>query len=809
MLRSPHFGERWGRHWLDLARYADSDGYEKDKPRPDAYIYRDWVIQAFNDNKPFDHFTVEQLAGDLLPNSTPAQRIATAFNRQTLTNTEGGTDQEEFRVAATFDRTDTVGSVWLGLTMGCAKCHTHKYDPIPHTDYYRFFAFFNEADECRETLPVDLKCNESVLAELVPLEKALQKHYRDIFEAEQKWEAEQREIVENGKNEPLKVEDHALQIDATSKAGLAISKSDDNVFKVELPANSVLKTIPDTDVYTLSISDLPEAVTGFRIDVVPDKSLAKAGSGLSNGGNFVISRLSARIVDETGKIIRDLVLQNAEADFEQASYKAGDTLNAKANSKKGWAISPKVDKPHWIQVRTLHPLKLEPNERVRLDIEQAYGSKHLVGRFKVRVVTGDARDLHLTKSIINALKMYPEKRTNDTREQLFDFYVKQDPIAQKLLADIEAVHKRAKLQVMPVRTIAYTKYDRKTHRFDRGDFLSPAEEVQPGTPTALPGLNIGGEKASRLDLARWLVGPHNPLTPRVIANQFWSRLFGAGIVRSIGDFGVRGEVPSHPELLDWLASTYRDELKWDTKAFIKTILMSNTYRQASTHRPELVQRDPLNQWLSRQNRIRVEAELVRDLSLQVAGLLSPKIGGPSVFPPMPPELAKLSYANNFSWTDSKGEDRYRRGLYTFFKRTIPHPTLITFDCPDANLTCVNRSVSNTPLQALALLNNESFVEASQALAKKLLAGSVQSDEARIDLAFRTCLMRSPTLDEQEHLESLLGHARQYYRESNDHMEEAEAIAADFNAPGVSSIETAAWIATVRVLINLDEFITRE
>jgi hypothetical protein len=359
---------------------------------------------------------------------------------------------------------------------------------------------------------------------------------------------------------------------------------------------------------------------------------------------------------------------------------------------------------------------------------------------------------------------------------------------------------------MPVRMLSTSRKDRPTFRFDRGDFLSPAEQVQPGTLHVLPKLNAAGQKATRLDLARWLVGKENSLTPRVIANQFWMRLFGTGLVRSVGDFGVRGEVPSHPELLDWLAKTYRDDWNWNTKAYIKTIVMSNTYRQASTHRPEMVDRDALNQWLSRQNRLRVEAELVRDLALQVSGLLSPKTGGPSVFPPMPPELAKLSYANNFSWTDSKGEDRYRRGMYTFFKRTLPHPTLMTFDCPDANLTCVNRGVSNTPLQALALLNNESFLEASQALAKGLLVKKYADDAARLSRAIRTCLTREPQEEELERLESLLDHARDYYR---DNPEEVEAFVGEHTVPSVSNAEVASWIATVRVLINLDEFITRE
>jgi len=805
LLASEHFGERWGRHWLDVARYADSDGYEKDRPRPDAYVYRDWVIHAFNDNMPFDQFTIEQLAGDLLPDATPSQRIATAFNRQTLTNTEGGTDQEEFRVAATFDRTDTLGSVWLGLTVGCAKCHTHKYDPIPHADYFRLFAFFNEADEFIEKVPTGLEEKQDYLAELLPLEQALRKHYKSIYADEQRWEAEQREVVEKGINTPLKVEELEIEVKPSSKNGLVFKKQEDGALLVS-PDLETKEAVPGTDTYTIDLNGMPENLSGFRIEAVPDKDVEKSRAGLSKNGNFVISRVSAEIIDMQGEKLRALPLQNAEASFEQTGFKAADALAKKTNSKKGWAISPKLTQANWWQARTESAITLKSNEQIRLVIEQAFGDQHLLGRFRVRVLTGDARELHLTKEIVNALKMYPEKRINETRDSLFNYYAKQDPVAQALIAKIEAVHKKAQSQVVPVRMLATSRKDRPTFRFDRGDFLSPAEQVQPGTLQTLAKLNAVGPKATRLDLARWLVGKENSLTPRVIANQFWSRLFGAGLVRSIGDFGVRGEVPSHPALLDWLAKTYRDDLNWNTKAYIKTIVMSNTYRQSSTHRPEIVERDPLNQWLTRQNRLRVEGELVRDLALQVSGLLSPKIGGPSVFPPMPPELAKLSYANNFSWTDSKGEDRYRRGMYTFFKRTIPHPTLMTFDCPDANLTCVNRNVSNSPLQALALLNNESFLEASQALAKWLLAKKYTDDSARLRSAIRTCLTREPQEDELERLESLLDHARDYYRE---HSEEVEAFVGDHTVPSVPNAEVASWIATVRVLINLDEFITRE
>lgn len=620
-LASQHFGERWGRHWLDIARYADSDGYEKDRARPDAYLYRDWVIQSLNANMPFDQFTIEQIAGDLLPNATPSQRIATAFHRQTLTNTEGGVDQEEYRVAANFDRTDTIGTVWLGLTIGCAKCHTHKYDPITHREYFELFAFMNEGEELSEQLPIGLPESESILSELLQVESQLKIRYRELYSDEQQWEREQRERIESKENSTL-----------------------------------------------------------------------------------------------------------------------------------------------------------------------------------------SAEDLGLTKAVVNALKMYPEKRTNETRELLFQFFAEQDPEVKKLQDMQKEILQRTGVPVQSVRIFSKALAPRTTHRFERGDFLSPAEVVTTGIPRALSGPNDErSDIKDRLDLARWIVGPDNPLTARVVANQIWAKLFGQGIVRTIGDFGVRGDRPSHPELLDWLAVHFRDELRWDTKSFIRTIMLSRTYRQASVHREAMQSVDPTNQYLSRQNRLRLEGEIVRDVSLQAGGLLCEKIGGPSVFPPMPPELAKLSYANSFTWKDSEGADRYRRGMYTFFKRTIPHPTLMTFDCPDANATAVARTPSNTPLQALTLLNNDSFLEASQALAEDTCSLDA-TDEARLKEIFLRCLVRDPSSMEVSTLKQLLERARTFYRENESLSKE---LVGKRSSGATEPVELAAWTIVSRALLNLDEFITRE
>jgi mono/diheme cytochrome c family protein len=539
LLASPHFGERWGRHWLDLARYADSDGYEKDSPRPFAYRYRDWLIDAINRDMPFDRFTIEQLAGDLLPGATIDQRIATGFHRNTLTNKEGGVDQEEFRVAAVIDRTNTTGTVWLGLTIGCAQCHSHKYDPITQREYYGLFAFFNNGREL----------------------------------------------------------------------------------------------------------DLPTPGPG-----------------------------------------------------EQEAYL---------------------------------------DELARFDAGE------------------------ITKL----------------------------PTPPALKAPIL-------VEMSPPRT---------TRLLVRGDFLRPGDEVRAGTPAILPPIRSEGEAPSRLELARWLVDPANPLPARVEMNRVWSHLFGRPLVATVDDYGTRGQPPSHPALLDWLATELVQQ-GWSRKAMIQLIVTSAAYRQSSAVRPELLDRDPSNGWLSRQNRFRPEAEVVRDLFLSAAGLLTPRIGGPSVRPPQPPGISELTYANSAKWVESTGPDRFRRGVYTWFQRTSPYPTLTTFDAPDANVCAARRERSNTPLQALTLLNDRAFVECARGLARRVNDGHSSDDAGRVSRMFETALSRPPTADECSVLLGLLANLREECRREP---ERAARLAGVADSANVDVADAAAWVALARTVLNLDEFVTRE
>lgn len=803
LLASPHFGERWGRHWLDLARYADSDGFEKDRARPDAYLYRDWVIDAINRDLPYDRFTVEQIAGDLLPDGTLGQRLATAFNRQTLTNEEGGVDQEEYRVAAVFDRTETLGTVWLGLTVGCARCHTHKYDPLSHHEYYGLFAFFNNADEESIDWPVSATDREEYDRAASRLQTALERRMRELADIERAWEVAARDEIMAQPVEPL-AEHDALVEAATSQTGRLEIVAPSTVVR----ASSADEEVPPTDTYDLRIKPERSSITGLKIWALADDALPEKGAGLAPNGNFVLTSIRAFLVSADGSE-RPVPLHRASASFAQAKFPADAPLAATPDPKTGWAIAPKTGQQQWWQARTVGRLAIAPGETLRLVLEQNHGGQHVLGKFRLTLLDGDERGLQYERTdIADALEMYPEKRVAAVQAKLFDYFVTRvqpDEEIGKLNAELAALRKRHEVQGLSARTLSSALRPRKTHVFDRGDFQTPKDLVDASTPAILGDFQPRGEVADRLDLANWLVSPDHPLTARVAVNHVWKHLFGEGFVRTMNDFGLRGESPSHPELLDWLADEFRTNLHWSRKDLIRAIVNSATYRQSSRHRPELADRDPLNVWLARQNRFRVEAEVLRDLSLAVSGLLSPKIGGPSVFPPMPEDLAALSYANNFSWKNSTGEDRYRRGMYTFFKRTVPHPSLMTFDSPDANLTCVARTVSNTPLQALLLLNNEAHREASQAFARRVL-GAASTDPERLAYAWRVCVSRPPTGDELTALADLLQEARDEYRQ---HPETAAAAVGEHPAAGIEVGENAAWVATLRVLLNLDEFVTRE
>ena len=798
LLASPHFGERWGRHWLDKARYADSDGYEKDKPRLNAWRYRDWVINAINNDIPFDQFTIEQLGGDLLPESNDIQKLATAFNRQTLTNTEGGTDQEQWRVAAVMDRTETLGTVWLGLTVGCARCHNHKYDQVTQQEYYQLFAYFNNGDESSASVPRSRKdYNEWLRAK--SLHDAHIKKIQANISSRNKTlikimpELEKRLLGEISPEKTNTERFHTMDlISVKGPKGVTFKKQNDN---------SLLATgkNPPKAEYTLEFKTDIKKITGIKIEVLPDKSLKANGPGRTDHGNFVLNdiRIYATDQHEFDSKKHRVTLSAARSDFSQKDWKAENAIDGKTGEGKngtGWAISPQFGKHHHLIVSQKEPLSFKGTIRLQVVLDQQYGTKHTIGRFRITARTGQSPNNSISKEIVKAVSIEPEKRNKNHLNALLKFFRERDLELIKLQTELNKA--APKPPVMSVRVITQrTTKPRTTHVLHRGEFKQPKAKVFAGTLSTLPPVKHRAQ-GDRLDLARWLVNGKNPITPRVTINQIWACLFGEGIVRTPNDFGLRGDAPTHPELLDWLASEFIRR-NWSRKAIIKLIATSATYRQSSARRPKMEQTDTDNRLLHRQNRFRVEAEIIRDLNLAASGLLSHKIGGTSVFPPLPSGVTSLSYANSFKWNTSKAENRYRRGMYTFFKRTAPHPNLLTFDCPDSNITCVQRSRSNTPLAALTTLNNEVFSETAKALGKRLIKEK-PNDYERIIYGFLICTARSPSENEHSALNNLLIKARTYY-EAN----KKEAIT--YNG----DVESSAWAATARVLLNMDEFITRE
>lgn len=805
LLASPAFGERWGRHWLDRARYADSDGYEKDNHRPDAWRYRDWVIDAVNADMPFDRFTIEQFAGDLLEKPTPDQILATAFNRQTLTNTEGGADKEQWRVAAVMDRVETMGSVWLGLTLSCARCHTHKYDEITHREYYELFAYFNNGDEVTAKVPEspeavaryerDLATHATKAGELATARDAARKELEARLG---EWEQRLHGWLSEAAAVPAPV------LVPVAVEGFAAAKG---VQFCQLEDGSVLVggENPATATYTVT-AKLPKGkISGLRLEVLPDPSLGGKGPGRAEHGNFVLNGVAVSVKSYPRNPIRP---GDVDADYSQAGWPVGGILDGNAKPGKegtGWAVGGGTGKAHHVDIGFAEPVEIETPADFTLTLTQNYGGQHTIGRFRLAAIASPTR-LTVPGPVREALETPAERRTAAERARILDHVEQLDAKTRPLLAGIAAHEaKRPVSPEMEVRVIGERRGDRRTtHLLHRGEFLEPKDAVEAATLAVLPPVKHRGEKGDRLDLARWLVGGENPLTPRVIVNDLWAQLFGEGLVQTPEDFGVRGERPTHPELLEWLAAEFVEQ-GWSRKALIREIVLSKTYRRSSDHRPDLLDRDPKNLWLARQNRFRVEAEIVRDLSLAAAGLLSTRVGGPSVFPPIPEGVADVNYNSAFKWKTSEGEDRYRRGMYTYFKRTAPHPSLTTFDCPDSNVTALRRARSNTPLAALITLNSEPFVEAAQGLTRRVFQEQPGEDAERLAHAFRLCLARDPRDFEVDRLISLLESSRAWYR---DRPEEAAGFAGPTLPEGITAGEAAAWTATVRVLLNLDEFLTR-
>ncbi len=774
LLASPHFGERWGRHWLDLARFADSAGYLNDTLRPYAYLYRDWVIDAVNRDVPFDRFTVEQLAGDLLPNATLEQKIATGFHRNSLKNDEAGADLELDRTKAAVDRTATTGAVWLGLTVGCAECHTHKYDPLSHREFYQLYSFFNSTAEREVPAP-----RPDELADFNRKQTSWEKE-RDRLEVPL------RDYVATLVGPPSATWEAALSRPAERWTVLApeeIATITEDEERADQPnADRSFTTGTRDPVRTRYVVKAPveaRGVTGLRLEALADLG-GKVGRAKS--GDFQLAEFSA-MLKTPDDVQHKLEFAAARADYEAKSAPAKDTLDG--DNTTGWSVAGKTDDSHTIIFELKTPRDFPAGSVLYVELEHRITG--VLTRFRLATTTGA---LPLTPDPLpdELVAVIDQPATRRTPEQALAVarHVARfsDEAGKKLFAPLAAHHAKQPEYPKTAAPILVT-HERKTRIHLRGEYQQLGDEVEPGTPAVLPLLHSRGARADRLDLARWLVDPANPLTARVTVNHVWQHLFGRGLVATVDNFGLLGEPPSHPELLDYLATEFA-QLGWSRKKLIRLLVTSATYRQSSVLREDLADRDPQNILLARQSRHRLEAEVVRDVFLASSGLLNRRIGGPSIYPALPSFV--LAFGRNKSWPETKGPEKYRRGMYIHLRRNVPYPMLATFDASDASLTCLRRERSNSPLQALTLLNDPVFFECHETLGQQLAAMPADTSvEARLRHAFETCLSRPPTAAESAAMQ----------RHFDDQLQLTQGD------------RKLAFVAAARLIMNLDEFITRD
>ena len=763
LLKSDAYGEHWARMWLDLARYADTKGYEKDRPRT-IWRYRDWVIDALNRDLPYDRFAIEQLAGDLLPEPTSDQLLATAFHRNTMENDEGGTDDEEFRVAAVKDRVDTTMQVWMGLTIGCAKCHSHKYDPITQRDYYSLYAFFNQtADADREppTLPTPTPRQRQQIQSLENELKALEQRLRENPDGyDQAWTEWQTQFNDRPLWQPLR------KSQFESNHNLTLNQDDAGTF-------SVAEELPEKDTWKLTV-DLPadQTVTALRIETQP-----KPPGGKWKDKNVALRELTVELVEQ-GKAPVKLKLVRPRADFSQKRWEVAKAIDGRKDA--GWAFSPKASEPHCAVFDFAKPIKADSDCKLRLTLEQEYGKGLLLNAFRLSVSSYPVEWLTADLNAAAGLESV-------FRRTVF-------AATKGLHADIKA--KRTALKDVQrdvpstpiMRELAAAKY-RETRIHQRGNFLDQGEPVEAGVPSAFGKLAEGSPR-NRLGVAQWLMSAENPLTARVAVNRIWAQLFGIGLVETEEDFGTQGTLPSHPELLDWLAVDFREN-GWSMKKLLKTIVMSSTYRQSSVTTPQQLQTDPRNRLLSRGPRFRLSAETIRDQALVASGLLTRQLGGPSVMPPQPGGVWKTTYSRE-KWQNASGPNRYRRALYTFRKRTSPYPAMTTFDSGSGEVCLIRRVRTNTPLQALVTLNDTAFVEAAGALAVRM-ENSADTLRQQIANGFRYVLVRHAEPAELDRLTAL-------YESLKDDLADGKSL---LKSAGLASGDPR-LVAVANVLLNLDE-----
>lgn len=960
LLSSPAYGEHWARKWLDLARYADSAGYADDPPRT-VWAYRDWVIRALNDNMSVADFTVKQIAGDLVPNSTQDDLIATAFHRNTMTNSEGGTNDEEFRNAAIVDRVNTTMAVWMGVTMSCAQCHTHKYDPLTQEEYFKLFAIFNQSSDAdrRDEKPLLELFTDEQLSRKRQWQQRVEQLQHDLTTPTATVRAEMKQW-ERTLSEPTWIALPPRSFEANSKSEFAFSEH--GVVRVKPSTDNLNK-----DSYTLELEIPPQlsSLHAVEIRTVLDKELGGT-AGLNSNGNFVLTNVTAVVIPgpsdkqpftadipnssselSSGKAVqakyvrielsgksqilslaevevfsqganvarkgkatqkstdyggdaefaidgstdgqftnnsvthtksgadpwwelelpsttpiekvvvwnrtdgklqsrldgavvrvldaqrnplasttipkgpttseeivfeqsRPVAFRSAHADYAQSGFEAAYSIDGENST--GWAVGGRVKEGHALTLVLEKPMRDITGQRLRIRLDQQSGYRnHRLGSFQLRASgDGSVSDWAILSPEMRELHSVPLAKRDAQSQQEFEvlFSKRLAKATEEIRQELQQLSKKL-TSLKPGTSVPVMKEvddadKRETFIQIRGNYKSLGDKVVPGVPEVFH--SVASERPGRMELAKWLVDDRNPLTARVWVNRVWESLFGLGIVRSSEEFGAQGDRPTHPELLDWLAVEFM-ESGWDSKALLRTIVLSETYRQTSRVSQADFEADKDNVWLARGPRVRLSAEMVRDQALAVSGLLARDMYGSPTRPPQPNMGLKAAFGGATDWKTSEGEDRYRRGVYTTWRRSNPYPSMATFDAPSREVCVLRRDSTNTPLQALVTLNDPGFVEAAQALARRVV-GEAVDDDAKLRVAFQLASSRAAAKEEIAALRSLLEASREQLREDPS---AAETLATDPLGPlpaGADAAELAAWTTVCNVLLNLDEVLMK-
>lgn len=813
LLASPHFGERMAVFWLDIVRYADTIGYHSDNPM-NVWPYRDYVINSFNSNKGFDQFTIEQLAGDLLPNPTTEQKVASAYNRLLQTTEEGGAQPKEYRAKYDADRVRNVSTAWLGSTMGCCQCHDHKFDPFTQVDFYSMAAFFADVKEAdvgrREAgMPVldakqesELKKIESTIADA---KETLENDTPELAAAQQKWESEQSQQITW----------QLLAPDTFSVKGTSVlrEQADDVLADSGKPAGK--------ETFSISAHTRLKGITGFRLEALDDASLPAHGPGTAPNGNFVLTRFAASVVKENAKPTL-IGFSRAVADHEQEKFSVTDTIKEKGAT--GWAILPETGKSHVAVFETSQPIGAEGGSIFLFSLQfRSQFPQHNIGRFRLSVTTSpNPASAFLPEKVKSALAIAADQRTEAQKKDLGEYFRSITPLLQPARQKLTTLEKKKTefLDAAPKCLVTVEAPPRTVRLLHRGNWMDDTGAVMsPAVPAFLTPESLREtektRRLTRLDLAHWIVSQDNPLTARVFVNRLWRMYFGQGISKVLDDVGSQGEWPTHPKLIDWMAMEFMEPSfdargchPWDIKHIVRLLVTSSVYRESSKPSELDKEKDPYNRLLAHQARFRLDAEFVRDNALEISGLLVDHLGGPSVKPYQPPGYWDQLNFPVRKYVADTGPNQYRRGLYTWWQRSFLQPSLLAFDAPSREEAVCERNRSNIPQQALVLLNDPTYVEASRVFAAKIIQQGGDSVQSRLEFAYMTAEARKPRADEVRLLSNLLDqHLAEYQKDpaaAQKLIHAGEAPVPDKIDPA----ELAAWTSVARVIMNLHETITR-